>query len=286
MTISKIAILINFEYKTNVLPGASIDLYLAYKHLNSYGYDIIIFTDISELNTNIINRAIKTNIIDDNIYNFYKKITPFVGNENDLLENIKTSCEGYNYCFLYFSGHATPTHMIVHNEYTISFNKFQNEIMNRQNLRIVGLFDCCNCNGLNLPFILKDNEFRTINQNIDFDKINSFDCTLSKSIIFTSSNSNGAALACNLVSFMTSIFFKYLDDLSIPYDDMEDLSKYNRNLQRMCNSMSTQIDRGGSVKVNVYSSHIIDPVLWNWVERKDKFVIESSDSPFALLFYK
>lgn len=255
---NKLAIIIAFQYKNGeFLPGAIIDLYIAYKNLYNYKYDVVIYTDITNINN-----------VDDEICNFAKILIPFTGTSTELLNSIRNDCDNVKNIFFYFSGHSDSNSIILPNNDNMSFTDIQNCLKNK---RIISVFDCCNCDGLKLPFILENNEFRVAKRD--------FDCPKSQIIVFTSSNSHGAALTSNTGSYFTIAFFDYLKKLSAPYDEIENkLIKYNRNLQRMCNTLSINTYKGEIVKINLHSSHVIDPVLWNWVERDDPFIIESDIS--------
>lgn len=267
---NKLAIIIAFEYKNNeFLPGAIIDLYIAYKNLCNYKYNTVIYTDIA----NVSKDFILNDNVDEGIYDFIKKIIPFNGSNEELLTSIKNHCDNIKNIFFYFSGHSDLNNIILPNDDTISFCNIQNLLKNK---RIISVFDCCNCDGLKLPFILENNEFSVVKRD--------FDCPKSQIIVFTSSNSHGAALTSHTGSYFTIAFFDYLKKLSVPYHDIgENLILYNRNLQRMCNNLSINTYKGDIVKINLHSSHVIDPVLWNWVERDDLFIIESDISLSSIL---
>ena len=66
-----------------------------------------------------------------------------------------------------------------------------------------------------------------------------------------------------------------IDGVSIP-------NNKNRNLQRLIRNLKAEIN---NQIVCVYSSYMIDPVLWNWVGKKVEYSL-SMDSSLSIFIFK
>jgi len=262
------SIIIGFEYSLNPLPGAYIDIYNAFKWGNSFNSDTYIISDVDyNINKNNITQAINNNYIDIDIHmlSTYPKI--ILDNGIDLSANIKTILSyGIidNKLIIYYSGHGINNSMIMPNSSLLSFNTFKNIIFQNisHDVEVFIILDCCNPNGLSLPYKLHDNCFRLItNNHIEFIPNNI--------LLITSSNENEKSLATIYGSVFSKSLFNLLTLMNINYPITTTINKNsNRNLQRLISTIKNSIrklDTGYHQSVSIYTSFIIDPLLWMWI---------------------
>lgn len=243
------AILIGFEYNTDKLLGTAIDLYNAFKWCNKFCKTYIL--------TDIVCKDTKQN----RIFRGYNKIKNkiLVTNEESLLlyiDKILQRLEDTK-LVIYYTGHGICDSILMPNKSLLSFIKFRDYILNRLDpyVEIFWILDCCNPNGLNLPYKLKNNIFRlSSNQNLDF--------ISNPVLLITSSSSNEKSLATEKGSIFSKKLFQLLNN------------RTNRNLTSLVNKIINYIKKTGHCQnVSVYSSYFIDPVLWMWIGSKKKYDI-------------
>ena len=266
-----ISILIVFEYQIKQLPGAIIDLYHAYKWSKSYGYETYIFTDIKKTNIELLQSAVLNDDIDDDILTFYKKLENkyIVTNSDDLMFKIKSVLDMEDdKLIIYYSGHGIEDNIIMPNKSLLSFISFRDNILESLSdyVEIFWILDCCNPNGLNLPFKFNNNSFELSSSKIE--------CVTQPILLITSAEKDEKSIATKYGSLFSKSLFKYLNKCN------------DRNLQVMINKIKEDIDNVGSgykQTISVYSSYIIHPVLWMWIGNDKTYDIVSDLSLTILI---
>lgn len=262
-----IAILIVFKYMFNSLKGALIDLYLSYQWCKKYNYDIYVFTDITMIDDNHITGAINNKIVDYEIKFFFDDIEKkfFINNKISLiLEIITILKQGVpdGKLIIYYSGHGVKDSMVMPNRELLPFIDFKNNILDVLDsyIEIFCILDCCNPNGLYLPYKFNHNTFTLSPSKIEF--------ITQPFLLITSSNTDEKSIATNHGSLFTNSLFKLLSD---------EKSRL-RNLSKLINNLKSSIKNfhsGYYQTVSVYSSYIIHPILWTWIGSRKSYDIVS-----------
>lgn len=199
---SKLAIIIGFQYEQDIatdddpafrgqLPGISIDIYQAVKQSRLAGFDdIIVITDLyMDERTTLVNRALNDGIVDIDILELIKTLTAnneyyYYSKKKDILSKIKELLPNYNRLFIYYTGHAFRGYILFprHGQGFSTINDHHIPSIDDDRWKIVDLkqmlidncprslqsvivMDCCNGNGMNLPYIMKSGKFR-LNDNV------------------------------------------------------------------------------------------------------------------------
>jgi len=239
------AILIGFEYSCEKkLPGIIIDLYLAYKFLKNNGFDdehISIMTDIKldlktdMLRTAILDETVNSDILsfikdtkDKNIYTQYSSL----GYYNNFESTIRIQSE---YSLVYYTGHSENGNIILPDYSLYSLDNFRDIYKNTKQCLVI--LDCCESNGLKLPYLLKDNVYRL------------------ESELFIKSNmvciSSSLSHQDSVASITGSFFTKYVFNL---------LKHQHKSLQQILDDMNLLLNRfsrkyNTKQTVNIYSSN-------------------------------
>lgn len=262
------SILIGFEYKDDVLPGAIIDLYHCYKWCESFNCEIKVLTDITEVDNKLLHQAINNNLAKKDILKFYDKIDPIIINNNLVDEIIKILSNGINdnKLIVYYSGHGVLNdNLVMPSKNLISMNKIKNIILENIDLsvEIFIVLDCCNPNGMRLPFKLENNLFKLSTKEFD-----SIDFVEHRILLITSASNYQKSVATEVGSLFSRYLFQILSNMNDKYDKIEIPLQINRNLQRLTSNLSCEIKKmstGYQQNISIYSSYIIDPVLWMWL---------------------
>ena len=264
------AILIGFQYNSNILPGAIIDLYHAYRWCNTFCKEIYIFTDvISVYDHKVIDHAIELKIVDEQILHFIDDVPKInVQNRLDLLNGIASVLmTSFEKLVIYYSGHGVSNAFVMPNNEILPSLEFRDSILNslQPTCEIFWILDCCCPNGLNLPFTLRDKIFRMTKE---------FSCVIQPIILITSSITSEKSFATRLDSLFTRYLFKILIDMNnlnkikVNSSDIYIPLYNNRNLSRLIRTIMNRINQQHSdtkQQVSIYSSYQIDPVLWLWI---------------------
>ncbi|CAH6420192.1 Caspase [uncultured virus] len=305
-----LAILIGFEYTFNSLTGATIDLYHATNWCQSFGCDIHILTDIETVkDENNLQQAIDRRIAEPDLLTFTKQ-SPFskrtvITNKNSLLESISHILQGNskflnsskpikqkaqisdNKIVIYYSGHGVKDSMVMPNRTLLSFVDFRDNILNVLDpyVELFWILDCCNPNGLHLPYKLEGNTFVLSPTKIE--------CVLQPILLITSSEAKEKSIATKSGSVFSRHLFKILTQLNIagaPVIRKKQIvipTHKNRNLRRLIGNLSSSIRKmhtGYAQTVSMYSSYVIDPVLWMWIgsDKSYDIVIDMTLSTFII----
>ena len=280
------AILIGFEYVFNSLTGAIIDLYHAHKWCKSFNCDTYILTDIEFIkNSNNLQIAIDRKIVDKDILTFHnrvitkQKIKPYVQNGYNLLVEIidilKRGVQD-NKLIIYYSGHGVKDSMVMPDKTLLQFIDFRDNILNIVGpyVEIFWILDCCNPNGLHLPYKLEENSFVLSPSKVE--------CVSQPILLITSSEASEKSIATKSGSVFSRHLFRLLTSLSsndapiVKRRSVTIPAHKNRNLRRLISNLSSSIRKmhtGYAQTVSIYSSYVTDPVLWMWIGSKKDYDI-------------
>lgn len=263
-------LLIGFEYKFNSLPGALVDLYHAKKWCDSFECISHVITDIEKnMKEENLKEILDNQIADDGFKTFYDNIESLgiVKDESSLLSTIENFLKKGipdNKLVIYYTGHGVKDCLVMPNRNLLPIIEFRDTILNNINhdVEIFFILDCCNPSGMNLPYKLVRNEFSLSPKKIE--------CVLQPILMITSSEHNEKSVATKFGSLFSRNLFKILSRLTIKDNNKNfrvPIHK-NRNLQRLIGMLSSSIksiNTGFTQTVSVYSSYVIDPVLWMWI---------------------
>lgn len=251
-----VAIIIGFEYNFNSLTGAIIDIYNAYKWCESFGCQIHVITDIkTNKNIETLKSAIVKKIVSEDILTFYDRIpNKYILTSSSMLINIICNILGRGIIdeklIIYYSGHGVKDSIVIPDKSLLPFIAFRDVIIKQLSsyTEVFWILDCCNPNGLHLPYILDNNQFILSSSKIE--------CVRQTMLLITSSEENEKSIATKHGSVFSRHLFHLLNTLN------------NRNLKRLLGNISgliRKMNTGYAQTVSVYSSYITDPILWMWI---------------------
>lgn len=267
------ALLIVFEYSENRLGGAVVDTYRAYSWCRSFGCHPAIITDFKfEDRYDVASEAVKAGVIDEAVFSFCKKAPhSVVVDEKDFLHAIRESlATGINdgKLIVYYSGHGKQESFVLPNDTKVSFMDIRNEILGNVGRRdeVFWIMDCCNPNGLRLPYKLHENFFSL--------GADAFDCVSQDMILLTSSNSKEKSAATKYGSVFSRHLFPLLrtinQEFALKNGNIPAFA--NRNLDKLASNLTRSIEKmqtGYKQTVCIFSAYPIHPVLWPWVGSRE-----------------
>jgi hypothetical protein len=282
--LTPLALLIGFAYHD--LNGTLIDLYHSYKWCQNFNCRIHVITDIKEIKEpRHFEKAIKQGLVDHDINTFYDTIIQkyIVSNKYDFISGLqtvlKTSIDSK--LIIYYTGHALKQGIELPDHSIMSFNEFRDHILQwvDPQVEIFWILDCCNPNGLSLPYQLKNNQFIFKNEDSYYG--------LHRILLITSSNPNEKSVATKTGSLFTRYLFQILSKMTVTTFDIQKPLPlvHNRNLQRLIGNLSSAIrtvHSGYSQTVSIYTSYLQDPVLWMWIGSTKPYDIISTDSTIII----
>lgn len=267
------AILIGFEYTFNSLVGAIIDLYHAYRWCSSFGCDIHVLSDITTVkDENNLKNVVDRKIADADLLTFYDKIAKRypIKDRHGLLTTIIGILEAGvsdDKLIIYYSGHGVKDSMVMPDRTLVPFIDFRDNILQTLHsyIEIFWILDCCNPNGLHLPYRLEGNIFVLSSSKIE--------CVSQPILLITSSESNEKSIATKYGSVFSRHLFRILTIMNDDGSTVRGRSitipiHKNRNLRRLIGNLSSSIRKmqtGYAQTVSIYSSYVVDPVLWMWI---------------------
>ncbi len=277
------------------LPGIVIDLYQAYTASVKMGADkICIITDINrDQQTSLLMNAMIESIVYIDILSFIDTIkkNKFYSKYQDRNNFIKCILENSTQAdevFIYYTGHVSLGHIIFpieevgvtfaesstidhvsmspdynsnSDEPKMSLTDFRLLILDsvHDDANVLFVMDCCNSNGLNLPFKLCDKVYR-LSHNVDHtDSSGNTERTVfvtQKVICISSTMSDENSITSRDGSIFTRAFFKQLkeeDGLSC------------RSISRILTIVGEECTLKYAQTATVHSSYPNLKMLWNWV---------------------
>ena len=285
-----VALLIGFEYTFNSLTGAIVDLYHASTWCKSFGCRIHILTDIDGVkDINNLKEVVERKIAGADLLTFYDRISSktIIGNRVSLLTeavNILERGIPDKKLVIYYSGHGVKDSMVMPDRTLLPFVDFRDNILKNIDcdVEIFCILDCCNPSGMHLPYKLINNEFVLSPTKIE--------CVSQPILLITSSETNEKSIATKSGSVFSRHLFRILtrmgsDDIS--YTKITIPQHKNRNLRRLIGTLASSIrgmHTGYSQTVSMYSSYVVDPVLWMWIgsSKSSDLVIDISLSTLII----
>lgn len=214
-----VALIIGFEYIKSEdwksLPGIPVDMYQAYTYSQNITKNITVFTDVDkDYRTSVLRQAIIDGYVDSNLLSFIEdtqdknhhvlyqsqKVNNYI--TNNFEDTIIDSIRGTNRLFVYYTGHAKNGHLILPDNTHVPLNHLRNIIISNisSNSQVVIILDCCQSNGMELPYIYNNNY-----------KLNNFDFLPNRIICLSSSSIDQHSTATRSGSIFTRELFKILN---------------------------------------------------------------------------
>lgn len=272
----------SYDHKKNddtlrkYLSGCLIDLYRAYKRaLLIKASKICIITDIiKDIHHLHLSESVKEGIIDSEIFDFISTLKNkyiyrnYIGKIN-FIENIIESCKNSDYMFIYYTGHVHNNKILLplgncyitfNNENidnnNIDLEYFKNIFLNnaKNTCDFIFIMDCCNSNGLNLPYMLQNRVYRLYT---DIKKCKFIE---QRVICFSSSRSIESSISCKYGSPFSSYFFEII--LKERYIDNV-LNYINNKCSNIYNQTAT-----------VTSSYPNILIIWRWFFNGEKIEVK------------
>jgi len=294
--LNKLAIIIGFQYEQDEpteydpamrgqLPGIIIDIYQAVTQARIANFDrVIVITDLyNDERTTLVNNALNDGVVDIDILEILKSLKEnneyyYYNSKDTMINLIRDTIPDYNRIFLYYTGHAFRGYILLP-RHRLKISTIDNQTipcidddrwkivdvkdmiheLTVESLQSIIVMDCCNGNGMNLPFILKGNDFR-LNDNL----LEQWNFNKQQIICFSSAMFDEDSQAGTDGSTFSLQFFGLLrdslsndhriisHDLSLPYF-----------LTVIQNNCLTQYDQTAMIHV----SHPIIVSIWAWLIR-------------------
>lgn len=266
------AILIGFRHQGGVigtLPGALIDIHRAYRFCHSLNWNTHVISDITdEKLPSGISSVIAHGSIHNAIMTFMTEI------KSDKLINIRTAIELKNALntilsknqnkrlFIYYSGHGLYSSIVCPDSNKLDFMDFRSLITDSTKRlgdadgpEVFLVLDCCKPGNLFLPYTLKDEKF---------DISSTYIASKNRILLITSADTDQYSTATKFGSLFSEFFFDYLNKLL-----NKDAGKWpSRNLNVIRKAINDNLQKsktGYKQTMNVYSSHVMLPLLWSWI---------------------
>jgi hypothetical protein len=267
-------IIIGFAYdKLNIskdreyLPGIIIDMYHAYKYVESISHipNILVISDIyKDVGVSEIKSTITDSIVDMEIFNFIKNLrlrNQLINytNKHQVITEIKKILVNKKRILFYYTGHSSSGNILLplgNGEICYRYDRYVDTIISFIQIRdlisestsksaeIFIILDCCNANGLELPYKLVNSVYRLNYKNNKVYPIQKFIC-------FSASNSDENSLASKNGSLFSYTLFKIL--------------KEHRNISTLLNLLITECAKKYDQTPNVYGSYPDIKMIWRWI---------------------
>jgi hypothetical protein len=250
---SIVAVLIGFSYRNTIhefLPGITIDLFQMYSLVKKMEQQvkIVVITDlIEDENSQTVSEAVVAGLVSADILTFISTLKSrneyyFVTDRTKLTTHLIDNLTDSKRTFIYYTGHVEKEQIIlptnqfevtpIFTEKTDTLNLVHLPLYEFKNLLIKSIdsngeacviMDCCNGNGLKLPYKLKNSVYRLVNDQFISPKI----ICITSTHFFESSAAtrNGSIFTRfftrNIVNFELSLLTKKINDSC--------LSRHNQN---------------------------------------------------------
>lgn len=154
---------------------------------------------------------------------------------------------------IYYSGHGILHHWILPSGEKIATNEIQDIVCSwlDPHSEVVWLIDCCSPTNFKLPFQLSNNKW-------ELQHADDISYLTNPWLVIISANGSEKSVATNKGSLFTGSWLTYLN--STP--------ARSTNLRQLKGSITSTIychHKSSYQTVSIYSSHLIDPVLWSWI---------------------
>jgi len=262
----KSALLIGFYYDHpgwKSLCGVLIDLYHAWEHCNSLGYEVRIINDFLEesmsgsINSAVLNGYVNVEVLDffenqhENMFN--------VSNKREFKMTLKDSLQDVeDILFVYFSGHGDEERqgLVLPDDTLLDWNIFYKTLLSSipNHTQLCFVFDCCYPTDLDLSYGFGEKRFR-LNHPYTIPPLNHVK-------LFISSSPSERSESSDHGSLFTRFFFQQLKDILHNKTSSLNLSDFKKTIDK-----NIKIKRGKSAqKMHIYSSHFCLPLLdwWLW----------------------
>lgn len=287
-------IIIGFNYSSKFndkfrgyLKGIIVDLYTCYTYTKKLvnKENMVIITDITiNYSAQELKEIVMEDSVDVEIFNFVNDIIEnqvlhIYSSKKDLIDIIENRLKGKERILFYYTGHSYDAKIllpILNNHYCYIYNSTPDTILdlyelkeiicNNSNLdaEIFMILDCCNSNGLGLPYKLTDEVYRlnyypdTLFKSTHFKR----HYTLQKIICFSSTYIDENAIALKCGSIFTITLFKNI--------------KTHRKINNLLTIISTECLKKFEQSANVSSSYPNLKLIWRWLIVNDdvKFEID------------
>ncbi len=294
-------LLVGFEYikseRWKTLPGIPVDLYQAYRYCKNITKNILVFTDIDkDYRTSVLQRAILDGYVDSGLLSFiedikekkqYTQYNSKIKNgysSNNFDKTIKRFV-GIDRLVIYYTGHGKNGDIILPDNTHVSLEYIRDLVIGGSDgsdgAQIVSILDCCQSNGMGLPYIYQKHIFRLDNTIFRFDntifrldKQKPKHNFISPNIIcISSSHIHEDSTATHSGSLFTMRLFGYLNRkeqniilLSEIYDMMSGCGVLGEG--------SYDGGEEGYGSFTIYSSYPNNQLLWNWFVKSNHNNIE------------
>lgn len=256
------ALIIGFQYATYTKPliSALIDIYHAYTWCQTFHCDIHLLTDIISIDNDHLKSAVEEGMASPGLMTFYSTVKKtLIHTASDLtteLQRVLSTIHDEK-LIIYYSGHGLNESMLLPDNTTMSFIDIRHTVFRAiaPTVKVLWILDCCNPNGLHLPFRLQKNKFVLSTAKISPVK--------NPLLLITSCEEKEKSAA----TAYGSVFSRSLFQILTKMNELNSTTA-NRNLRRLMGNISSEIralHTGYVQTVSIYSSYIIDPVLWLWV---------------------
>ena len=254
------------------LPGILIDMYHAYTYSSNLlieGGSIIIITDlIIDSSIGEIRGSIVNSVVDLEAIHFISNMRR-LGYLKDytcktqVIDDIVRICSKKKKIFFYYTGHSSNGNILLPlmndvicyrydtpDDSIINFSLIRDILRGctYKNAEIFVILDCCNANGLELPYKLMNKVYRLTSKS---DK----EYPLQKFICFSSTTIDEFSIASKHGSIFSYFFFKKLSDY-------RDISKLLHIVSEECYSKYDQT-------ATVHSSYPNLKMVWRWMCHND-----------------
>lgn len=250
-----------FKYKKDVLYGSIIDLFISYHWALQITSEenIEIITDIDKILFESLRDSITEKIIipsTEVMENFILKLENIQIKDDIYFEN-----KVYDRVIFYFSGHSSNSKILLPSDKEISFENIKNNLISitKKTSKIFCIFDCCNPPNLNLEYEFKSDFVRNF-CNVYVDR---------NLLLFTSSREDQKSN----MKISGSIFTKYIFSNLNLRSFKEIIKEVNKQIK------NEKIDQ----HMNIYSSHRITPIVWNWLIKKTDYDIIIEENNIIIL---
>jgi len=290
-----IAVIIGFNYSSKfndkfrtTLKSIIVDLYICYNYVKELTTkeNILIISDISNNYTaQQLREVIIENFIDNNIYNFIdqiinNKVLELYISKEDLIIKLGNKIKDKEKILFYYTGHSHNAKILlpmVDSQMCYVYDTDDDLMLDLYQLKdiicknskvdseIFMILDCCNSNGLGLPYKLSDGIYRLIyypsklGNYLKQNNNNLRNYPLQKIICFSSTYIDENSIISGSGSIFTTSLFKNI--------------KLHRKIQNLLNVISLECLKEFEQSANVSASYPDLKIIWRWLVKNDNINI-------------